>query len=749
MTATNGRVPGGSRLPGRQTLGEAIMRTSKPHTYRHALRAILAGAACGSIALAALMPGVAHAAPEGRLKSMSLNLVAPYAAPSAVGPTGGLVVVSDDGETWNRFLDAPVALGGTVNIEMKTGRIKNFGIFWGACSGHDCFSGSPFAVPATPLLVSTAPANAYTKKISMTVNFTFPASIIPTNLPGPGISFGDQIIARCNAALEEGKSINEGHEFTFVQPVTLGTDTMMYTGANFNSAGEGSYTFSPPNPMNDVDFSKTSQVVLPVTCQPVPETIKAPPKILEADIGVTTSGNTCPKPSTGRVIIAAEAPRAVFYKVERADGTTTTADWIQGEIKIQNDLMGGKSPWMHAEHALDKLDPGSSKYRLWIDGWGKTPWRTVNVGCPPFEVTSAWLKYDVEDKATCPKKVVETATFHTNRPGVVPYEIKHQGGLVVHSGQVQAKREGDKYIAIAIRHLTMKETFNADMMADVKNSPANSGWVTLKVDCLEAMSGKLTLQSLGATSCKGEALVAIHTNGTGELPYELECGPGKSWQRKVTAMANKIGVDKVQFAVTNNELVTCVLRTRIGGVLKPLDGGSKTFQCHKPTDVDASTNFVPDTRPDPRKPAKPVVAVDPVKPDKQSIVVVDPPRPTISCANGKVKGNACECEPHFKPVKAGKNAWRCVRSTADPKPEKPIVSEPKLTCAGGKVAKGACLCGKGFKPVKVSQDAFRCAKAPAPTRSTGKADSKKTDGKKIDSKPVRSSGGSALTRGVR
>ena len=75
----------------------------------------------------------------------------------------------------------------------------------------------------------------------------------------------------------------------------------------------------------------------------------------------------------------------------------------------------------------------------------------------------------------------------------------------------------------------------------------------------------------------------------------------------------------------------------------------------------------------------------------------------------------------------------------------------KLTfgCAGGKVAKGACLCGKGFKPVKVSQDAFRCAKAPAPTRSTGKADSKKTDGKKIDSKPVRSSGGSALTRGVR
>ena len=107
----------------------------------------------------------------------------------------------------------------------------------------------------------------------------------------------------------------------------------------------------------------------------------------------------------------------------------------------------------------------------------------------------------------------------------------------------------------------------------------------LKIDCLEALSGKLTLQSLGTTSCKGEALVAIHTNGTGELPYELECGPGKSWQRRSRRMANKIGVDKVQFDVTNNEQVTCVLRTRIGGVLKPLDGASKTFQCHKPIGV--------------------------------------------------------------------------------------------------------------------------------------------------------------------
>jgi hypothetical protein len=145
------------------------------------------------------------------------------------------------------------------------------------------------------------------------------------------------------------------------------------------------------------------------------------------------------------------------------------------------------------------------------------------------------------------------------------------------------------------------------------------------------------------------------------------------------------------------------LRTRIGGVLKPLDGGTKTFQCHKPIDTGASVNLVPDTRPDPQKPNKPVVVVDP-KPEKPAVS-----EPKIGCANGKVKDGACTCEPNFKPVKAGKNAWRCV---ADAKPE------TRLICTGGKVSKGECVCGKGMKPVKAGDHAFRCVKSAAPASST-------------------------------
>ena len=285
-------------------------------------------------------------------------------------------------------------------------------------------------------------------------------------------------------------------------------------------------------------------------------------------------------------------------------------------------------------------------------------------------------------------------------------------------------------------------------------------------------------------------------------------------------MANKIGVDKVRFDVTNNEQVTCVLRTRIGGVLKPLDGASMTFQCHKPTGVSGSDDLAPDTRPEdpplvhpaltgdfsfvdnggtkcPRQgkalinfktskpdnvhysldctnghfsgvaptapspqggfiapalvsfdvnqtthancvlktvaPGTPKVHTlkghtfqcvtptgvggsddlapdtrpDPQQPDKPGLTVVDP---KINCTGGTVKDGACVCERTHKPVKAGKNAWRCVQSVVDPKPLKPTVAEPKISCAGGTVKSGACTCARTHKPVKAGNHAWRCVK---------------------------------------
>jgi hypothetical protein len=65
----------------------------------------------------------------------------------------------------------------------------------------------------------------------------------------------------------------------------------------------------------------------------------------------------------------------------------------------------------------------------------------------------------------------------------------------------------------------------------------------------------------------------------------------------------------------------------------------------------------------------------------------------------------------MKPVKAGKNAWRCVKVAGDPKPDRPTVSQPKISCGGGTVRNGACACDRGEKPVKARKNAWRCVKA--------------------------------------
>jgi hypothetical protein len=134
---------------------------------------------------------------------------------------------------------------------------------------------------------------------------------------------------------------------------------------------------------------------------------------------------------------------------------------------------------------------------------------------------------------------------------------------------------------------------------------------------------------------------------------------------------------------------------------------SHLFQCVTRTDVGGPEDLAPETPSDLQKPDKPGTAV------------VDPPRPPISCANGVVRNGACECEPSFKPVKAGKNAWRCV---LDPKPEKPIVSEPKITCAKGRVKNGACTCDRTHKVVKTGKNAWSYVKvAVDPSRNKAKA----------------------------
>ena len=101
---------------------------------------------------------------------------------------------------------------------------------------------------------------------------------------------------------------------------------------------------------------------------------------------------------------------------------------------------------------------------------------------------------------------------------------------------------------------------------------------------------------------RATTILAVRHNGQLAVAGDGQVTLGESI---VKAMANKIGVDKVQFDVTNNEQVTCVLRTRIDGKLTPLDGASKTFQCHRTTGLDGSDDLAPEPKPDTQKPDEP------------------------------------------------------------------------------------------------------------------------------------------------
>jgi len=465
---------------------------------------------------------------------------------------------------------------------------------------------------------------------------------------------------------------------------------------------------------DDAGRSETAYARANITirCLAGPSHVELPPKPVSVDIRVTQKGNSCPKDTEVTAFIDYEKQMTGRFQVVHNGKPGETI-----EIKSHKVSFAGKT-WYRIERLERyKLDPGKHEFQIKVVNGGESPKKSIDVKCPPFKVTSAWLNYEVENKDVCKKQVTETATIFGNGPGEAAYRVTIQGGLAATQGVAQVKREGDKYVARRTRNLTMGE-FDKMMKLEIVNNPSVGDQKPLKVECLEPLSGKLTLKSLGVSSCQGEALVAIHTNGAGALPYELECGPGKSWQRHVNSMGNKIGVDKVKFDVTNKEQVTCVLRTRIDGKLKPLDGTSMTFQCHKTAGLGGSKDLAPDTKPDGQKPDKPG------KPDK---VVIDPPRkpdattpdkvivdePKIRCVNGTVKNDACTCKRTDKKVKAGKNAWRCVKIVVDPKPVKPTVSEPKISCANGSVKNGSCMCARTDNKVKAGKNAWRCVRVVA------------------------------------
>ena len=98
---------------------------------------------------------------------------------------------------------------------------------------------------------------------------------------------------------------------------------------------------------------------------------------------------------------------------------------------------------------------------------------------------------------------------------------------MVSKGKLTAKREGDKYVAKAVRNLTLNE-IDAQFMADAEGQSANSGWMPLKVECLK-LAGDFSFIDNGAPKCprQGKALINFSMNMQTNVHWSLDCTNGK------------------------------------------------------------------------------------------------------------------------------------------------------------------------------------------------------------------------------
>ena len=314
------------------------------------------------------------------------------------------------------------------------------------------------------------------------------------------------IVAACN----DKANAENGFTASFDLPIV-----MLVRARNYKTNG-GVEIFSDDSFGSSAENSAGTMLELKIACDP-PEQKVVPPraanKLHSVDFKVTQNGERCPKDVTVTAFANYTWPTNSHMRLSVGGGVPKFRI-----AKTHKVTFAGKS-WHRAEAEFKyKLDPGQKTFKLTVDGADQTHTETIEIECPNFKVLSAWLTYEVANTNTCPKQVVERATFYTTRPGWVKHEIKHQGGLVVSQGKLTAKREGDKYVATAVRTLTMNE-IDAQFMADVVGDPANSGWVPLKVQCPTARRRFLVRRrERHPVSARGQGADQLLAEHAGERP---------------------------------------------------------------------------------------------------------------------------------------------------------------------------------------------------------------------------------------
>ncbi len=643
---------------------------------------------------------------------------------STQGIFAAVRVESGDGKSWTQIKSDGLSLGGPITVDMKTGRIKAIGIFLGDCDGHQCIEGI-----AHPLLGSVHFGDEgvygntiYPPEVEGQTSFVLQTSVLGVSTTGIAVpGFGDAIIKRCNAVLKSGGSIHKEHSFTHTVPMTLGADTRSIQSSLSNMGSLTETIVLGNKPLEDVDFSKTIQVELPVICESVPLTpgAGAPGQVGTQLpeyklLGATLHGDpaqyagACPMQIKLFMSVTSNVPGPFVARVEAKSGwvstpyNSQTSESAQGGTWSRHFQDSMSVPVMYAVKPSDggakdaakgignvKANPKSEE-PIVPPGLPKGP-KQVQAGYNPGNlhedslrlvvksgdqsVTTDWWKYSV----TCdPKKAKVTDGAPA---GLKQAVFIQQAFLALFPS---ATKDGAK-CGITVSGNIQTNVKNASVMFRLKNHQGNT--------------------------TNAQTIKTTHANNIGKFVEYLDFSksghgswivPGGGWSMPGAGAGSQAGkkTGTLQIVVENPA-------TFEGNV------ASYDFTCYDPVPV--GLQQPPTVKVDPKIPRTPGAIIGKgnkttAQPEKQIV-------PPVICVGGAVRNGQCTCAAGKTPKVAeyavsGSNAprWRCEAvSPAVVKP-KPIRVTPqlKVVCTGGSVRNDSCVCRAGYAPVKTGTTSYRC-----------------------------------------
>ena len=274
------------------------------------------------------------------------------------------------------------------------------------------------------------------------------------------------VLEACNALLAQGKSTLVPHETHATLPLVARVEV----GVAFWD-GDPTDTFARLH----------GETMVKVVCEPETNITGILSFTLEAD----PNDQTCPKDhrlqvrfrrnSVGearanvafRIVIDGEAGDRIVVPMTKRDRTIFEATYTQ----------------------TLRLDPGEHRIKVKVVDGPDSDEKTVTVDCPPMQVNSITLQYDMGG-SSCPKIVFETTKLYPTRPGWVEYRIVNRSGGVEFTNRVKAWREDDRYVAVGQRVLKLG-AHDAEYRAEERGNPkVHSDWKRLTVTCPSGAPGE-------------------------------------------------------------------------------------------------------------------------------------------------------------------------------------------------------------------------------------------------------------------